>query len=67
MSELHLKSSQFRREREAAWLELEAIVDMCDRYGMRNVESAELLKLATLYRHAVASLSTARAIIAALT
>ena len=62
MSELHLKSSQFRREREAAWLELEAIVDMCDRYGMRNVESAELLKLATLYRHAVASLSTARAI-----
>lgn len=62
MSELHLKSSQFRREREAAWLELEAIVDMCDRYGIRNVESAELLKLATLYRHAVASLSTARAI-----
>jgi uncharacterized membrane protein SpoIIM required for sporulation len=62
VSDFHLKSSQFRRERQAAWLELEAIVDMCDRYGIREVHGRELLKLATLYRHAVASLATARAI-----
>lgn len=62
MSELRLKSSQFRREREAAWIALEGLVDKADRYGIRELDAADVLRLATLYRNAVGSLATARAI-----
>ena len=62
MSGLTLKSTQFRRERERAWDELEALVARCDSDGIRSLSAAEVLSLSTLYQHAVGSLSTARAI-----
>lgn len=59
---LLLKSSQFRKERELAWLELEALITKCASSGLRSLAADEVLELAKLYQHAVGSLSTARAI-----
>lgn len=62
MSAAELKSSQFRRERESAWRLLEALVDRCERSGVRALDADEVIQLSTLYQHAVGSLATARAI-----
>jgi uncharacterized membrane protein SpoIIM required for sporulation len=62
MSPVELKSSQFRREREAAWRALETLVDRCDRESVRALNADEVIELSTLYQHAVGSLATARVV-----
>ena len=62
MSVPRLKSTEFRKEREASWRELERLVDRCERKGTRSLEAAELARLPVLYRATVSSLSVARAI-----
>jgi uncharacterized membrane protein SpoIIM required for sporulation len=57
-----LRSYQFRREREGAWVELEALIDRADRVGVTRLSPEELRRLPTLYRAALSSLSVARAI-----
>ncbi|MFC6196808.1 stage II sporulation protein M [Ponticaulis profundi] len=60
--EAELKSYRFRSEREREWLELERLLGVIQRRGVKGLESDELLQLPKLYRSAVSSLSTARAV-----
>ncbi len=62
MQAVRLRSSDFRRERERLWVELESLVDQAERRGLRSLTSDELYRLPALYRAAVSSLSVARAI-----
>jgi uncharacterized membrane protein SpoIIM required for sporulation len=57
-----LKSYEFRRERQASWVELERLVAAAERSGVRRLSAAELTRLPVLYRAALSSLSVARAI-----
>jgi uncharacterized membrane protein SpoIIM required for sporulation len=57
-----LKSSEFRRTREQSWKELERLVDVAERRGVRTLSPQELNRLPQLYRSALSSLSVARAI-----
>ena len=57
-----LKSYAFRREREAAWQRLDAMVERARRQGLRSLPTEELLLLPTLYRAALSALSVARSI-----
>ena len=59
---LELKSAQFRREREAVWRELEALVDRAERAGVASLDGDSLTRLPTLYRATLSGLSVARAI-----
>jgi uncharacterized membrane protein SpoIIM required for sporulation len=60
--ELVLKSSEFRKGREASWRDLEALVDRVERRGARALTLDELQRLPILYRAALSSLSVARTI-----
>jgi uncharacterized membrane protein SpoIIM required for sporulation len=60
--EIVLKSSEFRKGREAGWRELEALVDRVERRGIRALSLDELQRLPILYRAALSSLSVARTI-----
>jgi uncharacterized membrane protein SpoIIM required for sporulation len=62
MEDFVLKSSEFRREREESWMELEALLDRIERSGFRSLSGDDLNRLPTLYRGVVSSLSVARAI-----
>jgi uncharacterized membrane protein SpoIIM required for sporulation len=62
MKRTTLKSSQFRREREASWRELEQLVTRMEAKSPSVLSPAELMRLPTLYRAALSSLSVARAI-----
>jgi hypothetical protein len=62
MKRTTLKSSQFRKEREASWRELDALVARMERRSGVALEPSELMRLPTLYRAALSSLSVARAI-----
>ena len=62
MPHFKLKSTQFRRERVESWRELEKLLSRVDKKGLRGLKHAELMRLPTLYRGAVSSLSVARAI-----
>jgi uncharacterized membrane protein SpoIIM required for sporulation len=62
MSEIVLKSAQFRREREARWRELEALVGRVEKHGVRALDAEQLHALPVLYRAAISSLSVARSI-----
>jgi len=62
MSETALRSALFRREREARWRELEALVSKVERHGVRSLDATELHALPVLYRAAISSLSVARSI-----
>ena len=62
MKRATLKSSQFRKEREASWRELEQLVARMERNSVSVLEPVELMRLPTLYRAALSSLSVARAI-----
>ena len=55
-----LKSTQFRREREPNWRELEQMLDRLDKHGAVTLSSAELTRLPILYRATLSSLSVAR-------
>ncbi|MCA9548291.1 MAG: stage II sporulation protein M, partial [Myxococcales bacterium] len=57
-----LRSVQFRREREAAWIELDDLVTRVEQGGLKALGAHELRSLATLYRAALSGLSVARAI-----
>ncbi len=56
------KSYEFRREREAVWRELEALVDRAESNGVKSLPAEALLRLPALYRATLSSLSVARAI-----
>lgn len=60
--QLQLKSSQFRRERYALWVELADLVNRCEKDGPGSLRGEELARLPTLYRAALSSLSVARSI-----
>ena len=57
-----LKSVAFRREREAAWVELEVLVDQVSKRGPRSLTAEDATRLPMLYRGALSALSVARAI-----
>ena len=57
-----LRSAEFRREREAAWRELDALVTRVEQRGLSALGPDELTRLPMLYRTAISSLSVARAI-----
>ena len=57
-----LKSTQFRREREPSWRELETLLEKLRKGSPRSLTPQELTRLPTLYRGALSSLSVARAI-----
>jgi uncharacterized membrane protein SpoIIM required for sporulation len=57
-----LKSHEFRREREATWRELAALLERVEGRGLRDLSGEELHRLPVLYRATVSSLSVARAI-----
>ncbi|HLH94530.1 MAG TPA: stage II sporulation protein M [Xanthobacteraceae bacterium] len=59
---LVLKSSEFRKGREAGWQELEKLVAHVERRGVRMLSLFELQRLPILYRAALSSLSVARSI-----
>src|SRR3954466_15653509 len=62
MPEFDLKSAQFRREREAAWKELEELLARLEKKGLESLTAGELHRLPVLYRSAISSLSVATAI-----
>jgi len=57
-----LKSTQFRREREPSWRELEDLLEKLRKSSPRALTPQELTRLPTLYRGALSSLSVARSI-----
>ena len=57
-----LKSTQFRREREPGWRELETLLEKLRKGSPRSLTPQELTRLPTLYRGALSSLSVARSI-----
>lgn len=62
MAEPKLKSYEFRREREASWMEFERLLDRAESKGLRSLSAAEMFRLPNLYRATVSSLSVARSI-----
>lgn len=57
-----IRSTRFRREREADWMRLETIVGRTEQRGTHALSYADAYDMATLYRKAVNSLSVAREI-----
>lgn len=57
-----MRSVEFRREREATWIELEALITAADKRGLRKLGADELARLPHLYRATLSSLSVARSI-----
>ncbi|HVO01056.1 MAG TPA: stage II sporulation protein M [Candidatus Cybelea sp.] len=62
MEQAILKSTQFRREREPSWRELEGLLEKLRKGSPRALTPQELTRLPTLYRGALSSLSVARSI-----
>lgn len=62
MSNDHLKSYAFRRERERTWRELEGLVGKTEAGGVRSLTPNEVMRLPGLYRASLSSLSVARSI-----
>lgn len=62
MANAGLKSYEFRREREKTWRELEGLVTAAEQSGIRSLTPGQLLRLPSLYRATISSLSVARAI-----
>jgi len=59
---LALHSAEFRRGREAAWTDLDALITKAETKGVPALSADELRRLPRLYRTAVSSLSVARSI-----
>jgi uncharacterized membrane protein SpoIIM required for sporulation len=59
---LLLKSSEFRKGREAGWRDLETLVRQVERRGTRSLSLEDLQRLPLLYRAAISSLSVSRTI-----
>jgi uncharacterized membrane protein SpoIIM required for sporulation len=62
METLTLKSHRFRAEREAAWKELETLLDRFEKGRSSRLSDDDIIALPVLYRAALSSLSVARAI-----
>ncbi len=62
MARIVLKSYEFRREREASWLELEALLSRIEKEGIRSLTPEQLVRLPSLYRATLSALSVARSI-----
>ena len=62
MSELQLKSTRFREEREAGWRKLESLLAKVERGSAASLSDEDLLAIPVLYRAALSSLSVARTI-----
>ena len=62
MSELQLKSTRFREEREAGWRRLESLLAKVEKGSAASLSDEDLLAIPVLYRAALSSLSVARAI-----
>jgi uncharacterized membrane protein SpoIIM required for sporulation len=62
VSELQLKSTRFREEREAGWKKLESLLVRVERGAAAQLSDEDLLAIPVLYRAALSSLSVARAI-----
>jgi uncharacterized membrane protein SpoIIM required for sporulation len=62
MAQIHLKSFEFRREREKIWRRLERLVNRVESGGLRALKPEELSELPELYRATLSSLSVARTI-----
>ena len=62
MSNDHLKSYAFRRERERTWRELETLVAKTESGGVRALSPNDVMRLPGLYRATLSSLSVARSI-----
>ena len=62
MSDFELKSTQFREEREARWVELELLIDRAEAKGLHGLDDDDLRTLPALYRSLLSSLSVARSI-----
>jgi uncharacterized membrane protein SpoIIM required for sporulation len=60
--EIVLKSSEFRKGREASWREFDGLVGRVEKRGIRALSAEELQRLPLLYRAALSSLSVARSI-----
>ena len=60
--ETHLRSYNFRREREDGWRDLDSLVQRVQRSGLANLSAQELRRLPELYRSVISSLSVARSI-----
>ena len=60
MSEIGLRSYEFRREREPSWRDLEELVTRAEKKGVRSLSAEELARLPLLYRTVLSSLSVAR-------
>lgn len=61
MSELSLRSHQFRKEREQGWRQLEVLVKKIETGSVKRLTDEEMIALPGLYRSALSSLSVARA------
>ena len=59
---LVLKSSEFRKGREAGWRDLETLVAQVERRGTGALSLEQLQRLPVLYRAALSSLSVSRTI-----
>jgi uncharacterized membrane protein SpoIIM required for sporulation len=59
---LELRSTRFRAEREDSWRELERLLARAERGGAAGLTDDELVAIPALYRSALSSLNTARAI-----
>jgi uncharacterized membrane protein SpoIIM required for sporulation len=57
-----MRSVEFRREREATWQALEALIAAADKRGLRTLSAEQLARLPHLYRATLSSLSVARSI-----
>ncbi|MBX3462094.1 MAG: stage II sporulation protein M [Planctomycetes bacterium] len=53
-------SVRFRRERQAAWVELEQLVTRCERSGLASLRPEQLARVPVLYRAALSALGVAR-------
>ena len=62
MSELQLKSTRFREEREAGWKRLEGLLAKVEKGSAAQLSDEDLLAIPVLYRAALSSLSVARTI-----
>ena len=61
-TELRLKSSEFRKGREASWRDLESLIARAEKRGARSLSAEELQRLPLLYRTTLSSLSVARSV-----
>lgn len=59
---IHLRSLQFRREREKDWKLLQELIERAEKSGAKSLSDDELIILPRLYRTTLSCLSMARAI-----